>query len=60
MKKRMLAAAALTAVLATSLVGCSSGGSTPKSEDGTQSAVLRTDYKVNGYVAPYALAVERG
>lgn len=60
MKKRMLAVAAVTAMLATSLVACSSGGSTPKSSDGTETAVLRTDYKVNGYVAPFALAVERG
>ena len=52
-------AAAVTLCVTAALAGCGNGG--PEFDaNGDKRVVLRTDYQFNGYVAPFALALERG
>jgi NitT/TauT family transport system substrate-binding protein len=57
-RQRHVAALGIALVLAVT-AACSQGGPT-RTSDGSVAAVLRTDFKFNGYVAPFALGLQRG
>lgn len=50
---------ALLMATSVALAGCA-GGSPSGAEGGVQDITIRTDYQFNGYITPYALAIENG